>query len=45
MQRSPIAVEHSGRGIYGCHSHNAKLWERIEHSGKVLKCKQTKATT
>ena len=26
-------VEHSGEGIYGCHSHNAKLVERIEHSG------------
>ena len=24
---------HSGEGIYGCRSHNAKLFERIEHSG------------
>ena len=25
--------EHSGEGIYGCHSHNVKLLERIGHSG------------
>ena len=25
--------EQSGDGIYGCRSHNAKLFERIEHSG------------
>ena len=31
--RPPMAVEHSGEGIYGCRSHNAKLFERIEHSG------------
>ena len=31
--RSPTEVEHSGEGIYDCHSHNAKLFERIEHSG------------
>ena len=28
-----MGVEHSGEGIYGCHSHNAKLFERIEQSG------------
>ena len=28
-----MGAEHSGLGIYGCHSHNAKLFERIEHSG------------
>ena len=28
-----MEVEHSGEGIYGCHLHNAKLFERIEHSG------------
>ena len=28
-----MGVEHIGEGIYGCHSHNAKLFERIEHSG------------
>ena len=22
-----MGVEHSGEGIYGCHSHNAKLFE------------------
>ena len=26
-------VEHSDEGIYGYRSHNAKLFERIEHSG------------
>ena len=31
--RSPMGVEHSGEGIDGCRSHNAKLFERIEHSG------------
>ena len=31
--RSPMGVEHSGEGIYGRRSHNAKLFERIEHSG------------
>ena len=31
--RSPTGVVHSGEGNYGCHSHNAKLFERIEHSG------------
>ena len=29
----PTGVEHSSEGIYGCHSHNAKLFEQIEHSG------------
>ena len=31
----PIGVEHSGEGIVGRRprSHNAKLFERIEHSG------------
>ena len=29
----PTGVEHSGEEIYGCHSHNAKLFEWIEHSG------------
>ena len=28
-----MGVEHSSEGIYGCHSHNAKLFDRIEHSG------------
>ena len=28
-----MGVEHSGEGISGCRSHNAKLFERIEHSG------------
>ena len=27
-----IGVDHSGEGIFGCHSLNAKLFERIEHS-------------
>ena len=27
-----MGVEYSGEGIYGCRSHNAKLFERIEHS-------------
>ena len=31
--RSPMGVKHSGEGIYGCHSHNPNLFERIEHSG------------
>ena len=31
--RSPMGVEHSGEGIFGRRSHNAKLFERIEHSG------------
>ena len=30
--RSPMAVEHSGEGIVGRCSHNAKLFERIEFS-------------
>ena len=25
-----MRVEHSGEGIYGCRSHNVKLFERIE---------------
>ena len=29
----PWGVEHSGEGIVGRRSHNAKLFERIEHSG------------
>ena len=36
--RSPLGVEHSGEGIYGCRSHNGKLFEQIEYS---VKCKQT----
>ena len=28
-----IGVVHSGEGIFCCRSHNAKLFERIEHSG------------
>ena len=28
-----MGVELSGEGIYSCHLHNAKLFERIEHSG------------
>ena len=31
--RSPMAVEHSAEGIYGSHSHDAKFFEQIEHSG------------
>ena len=44
--RSPTGVEHSGEGIYGCRSHNAKLFELIEHTGiwEGIKCKQTNAT-
>ena len=30
---SLTGVEYSGEGIYGCHSHNAKLFEGIAHSG------------
>ena len=30
---STMGVEHSGEGIFGRRSHNAKLFERIEHSG------------
>ena len=28
-----MGVEHSGERIFGRRSHNAKLFERIEHSG------------
>ena len=28
-----MGVEHSGEGIFGYRSHNAKLFEGIEHSG------------
>ena len=28
-----MGVEHSGEGIFGRRSHNAKVFERIEHSG------------
>ena len=28
-----MRVEHSGEGIFGSRTHNAKLFERIEHSG------------
>ena len=28
-----MGIEHSGKGIVGRRSHNAKLFERIEHSG------------
>ena len=40
-----MGVEHSGEGIFGRRSHNAKLFERIEHSGIRLgkNCKQTNA--
>ena len=31
--RFPTGVEHSGEGIYGYHSYNTKLFERIELSG------------
>ena len=31
-----MGVEHSGEGILGRRSHNAKLFERIEHSGSRL---------
>ena len=42
-----MGFEHSGEGIYGCRSHNLKLFERIEHSSirQGIKCKQTNATT
>ena len=38
----PHGVENSGEGIYGRHSHNAKIFEWIEHSGirKGINCKQ-----
>ena len=38
-------VEHSSEGIYGYRLHNAKLFDRIEHSGiqEGIKCKQTNA--
>ena len=32
--RSSFGVEHSSEGIYGCRSHNTKLFERIV-SGKT----------
>ena len=35
-----MGVEHSGVGIVGRHSHNAKLFERAD---RVYKCKQTDA--
>ena len=28
-----MRIDHSGEGICGCRSHNAKLFERIKHSG------------
>ena len=28
-----MGVEHSGEGIFGRRSHNAKHFKRIEHSG------------
>ena len=28
-----MGVEHSGKGIFGCRLHNAKLFEIIERSG------------
>ena len=38
--RSPMGIEHSGEGILGCRTHNAKLFERIEHWYPVsYKCK------
>ena len=39
-------VDHSGEGMYGCRTYNAKLFEQIEHSGirEGIKCKQTNAT-
>ena len=30
---SPTGVEHCGKGISYCHSHNTKLFDWIEHSG------------
>ena len=30
-----MGVEHSGEEIVGRRSHNAKLFERIEHSGSL----------
>ena len=30
---APKGVVHSGEGIFGCPSHNAKLFERSEHAG------------
>ena len=40
-----MGFEHSSEGIYGCRSNNAKLFERIEHSGirEGIKGKQTDA--
>ena len=31
--RSPMGSDHLGKRIYACYSYNAKLFERIEHSG------------
>ena len=44
--RSPTEVEDSSEGICGCHSHNAKLFEWIEHSGirSGINVNKTKAT-
>ena len=33
IYRPPMRVEHIGEVIYGCRSHNAKVFQRIEHSG------------
>ena len=38
-------VEHSGDGIFGRHSHNAKLFERIEHSGSRVGYKNVNKQT
>ena len=42
---SPTGVEYSGEGIYSWRLHNAKLFERIEHSGiwSGIECKQMNA--
>ena len=39
-----MGVEHSGEGIFGCPSHNAKLFERSEHPGSRKGIKQTAST-
>ena len=46
LYTSPTGFVLSSEGIYGCHSHNAKLFGRIEHSGirKGINVNKTKAT-
>ena len=39
-----MGVEHSGEGIYGCRSHYATLFKRIERSGIRLGINVNKRT-